>query len=104
MGNPRAPITVGKDRNFFTKETVNNTTFTSDCTVLIKIQTNWLVMSFINEGENKLEYSFNGNTYHGDMIVDTPSQALSFDGRNELKIWFRAPDGPSTIRVEAYGR
>ena len=99
----KGTVNDGFDKNFFSKTTVSNTDFETEATVVIFIRTSLLNLSFINEGNNVLEYSFNGNTLHGDLTPSTPSESLSFSGRNYSKIWFRAPSGASALRVEAWG-
>jgi hypothetical protein len=57
-------------------------------------------VSFILES-GALEYSFNGNTVHGDMIAGTSSANLKFDNRVISKIWIR---GTGVLRIEAWAR
>jgi hypothetical protein len=64
---------------------------------------------FLNEktlGTNVVEYSFNGNTVHGELDPLLPSRGLMFDNRSIGTIWFRVKSGsagPVTIRVDAWG-
>lgn len=59
--------------------------------------------AFLNRGAAVIEYSFDGTTVHGDLNPADSSKSMQFDGRVEDKVWFRAPMGPSTVRVEAWG-
>lgn len=107
MTNFRTKITQGYDFNFFDRQVITSADFgdvDGYANVLIPIRTNYLVLSLINEGANTIEYSFNGNTLHGDLVPSTPSAALTFNGRNAFKIWFRVPSGASTVRIEAYAK
>lgn len=98
----RGKINQGKDFNFFQRIQVTNTTFSSDADVLINIK-GQQHFSMINEG--MVEYSFNGNVLHGDMVPGTPSVALTFDDRRVSKVWFRSPGGGSNeIRFEAWAK
>ncbi len=69
--NP-GPITDGVDFNFFQKVIVTNTTFGVGADgyaadVLILLRGNVIGFTLVNEGSEVVEYSFNGNTLHGDM-------------------------------------
>lgn len=107
MAHPGAKITQGADFNFFDRQTITLSEFGNAdgyANVIIPIRTSYLVLSLINEGGDTIEYSFNGNTLHGDLVPNTPSEALLFEGRSAFKIWFRVPSGSSTVRVEAYAK
>jgi hypothetical protein len=58
--------------------------------------------TFLNRGTHVVQYSFDGATLHGDLDPADASQGLSFDGRCECKVWFRALDGYGDVRVEAW--
>ena len=60
-------------------------------------------ISFLNRGTSVLEYSFDGETVHGDSNPGDESGALTFDNRVESVIWFRGQDGYGDMRVEAWG-
>ena len=82
--------------------TFKTTTEEPDVMFNIKYQ---LSFSMVNEGNVKVEYSFNGNTLHGDMTPGTSTSSITFDNRKVSKIWFRVPDGGSAIvRVEAWSQ
>lgn len=58
--------------------------------------------SFLNRGDYTIEYSFDGETLHGDLDPDDASKGLTFDNRFENRVWFRAVDGYGDVRVEAW--
>jgi len=98
------PILLGKDFNYFAKVTPADVAFPEDSQVEFNFrgQQNF---SMVNEGANVVEYSFNGNTLHGDLTPGTPTAAIFFDNRRIPGIWFRVPAGlATTIRVEAWAR
>lgn len=59
--------------------------------------------AFLNRGANVVQYSFDGTTIHGDLNPGDGSISMSFDNRNECKVWFRQVGGSSDVRVEAWG-
>lgn len=60
--------------------------------------------SFLNRGSKTIQYSFDGNTLHGDLNPSDASAGFTFDGRTESKVWFRGLDGYGTVRVEAWAK
>lgn len=86
--------------NYFSVINVSGTDFPTDPQVQIGFMPD--MITFLNRGGNKLEYSFDGTTVHGDMDTSDASKSLAFS-RVEVDIWFRAPAGSSTVRVEAWG-
>ena len=106
MANPKAPITDGVDRSFFEKVTVTSTAFgdgNGDANTLITLRF-IRHFSLVNEGGVVIEYSFNGNTLHGDLTPGTPTAAIIFDNRPINKIWFRLiASGSGIVRIEAWG-
>jgi hypothetical protein len=103
----RGPITRGADFNFFEKLEVTNTTFGDpndgyQADIIISLRGPLKTLFLVNEGSEVIEYSFNGNTLHGDLTPGTPTAALSFDNRPVSKMWFRVAGGSSIIRVEAW--
>lgn len=101
MAFPRQKITAGVDKNYFRRLTVTDTDFPDASQVLFGITGHITTFSLINESNETIEYSFNGSTLHGDLVPNTPSEALSFSNRPVSKIWFRAPAN-AVIRVEAW--
>ena len=102
------PITQGKDFNFFRKLFVTSNTFAhntnSDADVVFNFRFQ-VGFSLINEGTSVVQYSFNGNTLHGDMTPGTSSAALFFNHRSVSQIWFRKEDADGYdgyVRVEAW--
>jgi len=57
---------------------------------------------FLNRGAYPIEYSFDGTHLHGDLNPADASKEMSFDGRCECKVFFRAKDGYGICRVEAW--
>ena len=103
VGNPKGPVTSGLDHNFFKKVTVTSENFVNDADALITVKY-VRQFSFVNEGADVIQYSFNGNTLHGDLTPGTPTAAIIFDNRPVTKIWFRLTgSGSSVVRVEAWG-
>jgi hypothetical protein len=99
FGNPRAPIDYGFDYNFFAKLTVNNANYNTNCDMIINLAAPTYAVSFQLESGTRIEYSFNGITTHGDMILSEASTNLLFQNRVISKIWFR---GDGYVRVEAW--
>ena len=96
-------ITQGKDFNFFRKIVISAPNFPDDAQVVFNIKglQNFTLM---NEGPDDVEYSFNGNVLHGDMITGFNSQNLTFLNRRVSFIWFRLMPGgmATTIRIEGW--
>lgn len=65
-------------------------------------------LTFLNEGaatSNSVEYSFDGETVHGDLIPTKANAGLTFDNRSVSYIWFRlkaGSTGPVDVRIEAW--
>jgi len=95
--DPKAAITYGRDFNFFQKLTVSANSFNTDADMLITFPT--YTVTFQLESGGPIQYSFNGNTIHGDMTVGLPSANLTFQNRVISKIWFK---GTGVVRVEAW--
>lgn len=105
------------DFNFFTKLAVNWSQFgaldgytpTDGYGPDIIIPFSTQAFSFINEGSgatNTIEYSFDGQHVHGDLIPGTLSASLVFNNRVASLIWFRlkaGSSGPVNLRIEAWG-
>lgn len=97
------PITQGKDFNFFQKVTVSSANFNASADVAINIRNQaGLILSNETTG-SVVEYSFNGNTLHGDLTFGQGSQTIKFDNRRVNFIWLRLKSGgTATVRVEAW--
>lgn len=100
----------GRDYNYFQKTAVNWSTFGGGASdgygpdQIITFSTQGVM--FLNEGSGVVEYSFNGNTVHGELDSSKITAGLSFDNRVISMIWFRVKSGstgPITISVQAWG-
>jgi hypothetical protein len=92
-----------KDTNFFEKLSITSTSF------VVKAKWNFtsLGLALMVESSNitdVIQYSFDGETVHGDLTPTMPSEGIIFDNRFENTVWFRrATAGSSVIvRVEAW--
>lgn len=104
--------TKGRDYNFFKRVAVSNTTFGLEADgyqpdIIITFPTVNGGVIFTNEGTGTVEYSFNGNTIHGELISGATSdrRTLTFYHRNVSMVWFRVKagsSGPINIVVEAW--
>jgi hypothetical protein len=103
VGNPKGPITSGVDKNFFDRLTVTNTDFNNIADVICQFKGAHKFLNMLNEDAVVIEYSFNGNTVHGDLAISgSPGEEVEFPARVFSKIWFRVAAGTGTVRVEAY--
>ena len=93
----------GRDNNFFDKISVSDSSFPADPQTRINI-IDQKSLSFVLETNSTVEYSFNGNKTHGDMISGTATSAIFFDNRNASAIWWKVKSGtsPAIIRIEAW--
>ena len=97
--------TLGKDFNHFERVTVTASEFGDFADTHFKMRRSNMTFSMIWEGTGIIEYSFNGNTVHGDMRDGTPTQAMFFDDRNVEGIWFRVAGGAGgTVRIEGWAK
>ncbi len=94
---------TGLDRNFFQTLTFSETDFPdkSQITIPFRGQSSFSLLLYTN---SNIQYSFNGNTVHGDMRAGTGSSGLFFNGRVIPAIWFKvtAGESPAEIRIEAW--
>lgn len=103
--------TQGRDFNFYQKYEVTASTFGGHSDdgnqpdMIITFPTQSVI--FLNEETSGvIEYSFNGNTVHGELDPTLPTRGLTFDNRVVSMIWFRVKSGstgPLTVRVDAWG-
>ena len=100
----------GSDFNFYKKVDVNWSTFGGNSLdgyapdLIITFPTQGLMM--LNEGSGVVEFSFNGNTIHGELDSTRPSIGMVFDNRVVSKIFFKLKSGsigPITVSVNAWG-
>jgi hypothetical protein len=102
--DPKGPITYGRDFNFFANVTPTiavGTAFNFDADVCITFPT--YTVTFTAATGAAVQYSFNGNTVHGDMGAVSGGvgvTTLTFENRQISKIWLR---GSGIIRIEAWG-
>jgi len=100
------PVVLGRDFNFYKKVSVSNSTFNNACDAMITFSTESVM--FLNEGSgatNVVEYSFNGNTVHGELDPTLLSKQMIFNNRVVSKIWFRLKAGSSgnpNVRIDAW--
>lgn len=97
-------LTRRKDINFFHKLNVGSTSF-SDHRVSWNFTS--VGIALMVESDNQadvIQYSFDGETVHGDMTPLRPSEGIVFDNRFQSKVWFRraTPGDPVLVRVEAW--
>lgn len=91
------------DYSTFSRVTVDGYVFKTDPDVTFNYKHSNLSFSLVWEGTGIIEYSFNGQTVHGDMQNGTPTQAMFFDNRCVSKIWFRIKSGAGgPVRVEGW--
>jgi hypothetical protein len=111
----------GRDYNFFRRVAVSNTTFGvnidgylpgvdgyyPDVIITFPTVNGGVIFTTLESGADIVEYSFNGNTVHGELIPGATSDRrnLVFYHRNVSTIWFRVKSGstgPIDIIVEAW--
>ena len=95
----------GRDFNYYNKFDVSNTSYSDQPDTVITFQTQSVF--FMNEGTGVVEYSFNGNTTHGELDSTKDSKTLIFNERVISKIWLRVKTGstgPITIRIDAWAK
>lgn len=114
-----SPKKLGHDFNFFQKIAVTSGTFGGTESdgynpatgyygpdMVITFPTCGLILTALS-GTGTVEYSFNGNTVHGELTVASAfNQQLTFNNRSVSMIWLRVQSGstgPITISVQAWG-
>lgn len=102
--------TLGRDFNFFQILTVTATGFGSNSVdgyqpdMIITFPTETVTFQLEpTTGTGVIQYSFNGQTVHGDMTYGNYSANLVFENRVISKIWFKLISGSAIVRVEAWG-
>lgn len=104
---PTDKIVLGRDFNYYNKVNVTVGSFASACDVLITFTTQTVMLLNEDTGSDVVEYSFNGNTLHGELDPSLPTKAMTFDNRVISKIWFRVKSGstgPIVVRIDAWAR
>jgi hypothetical protein len=87
--------------NFFEVVTVDGYDFPEDPQVTFGFLSTSITL--LNRSGFVLEYSFDGETLHGDLNPADASIGSVFDYRIESNMWFRAADGYGDVRVESWG-
>jgi len=98
-------VTRRKDKNFFAKLDIIATSFTEVQRVRWNFASVGLALLIESDEPNDVvQYSFDGETVHGDLTPLLASEGIVFDNRLENNIWFRRvnPGGPVLVRVEAW--
>jgi hypothetical protein len=109
--------TVGRDFNFFQKLSVDWSTFGGgsvsgqqpDMIITFPTQTVLFTNLSLADGytnSNVIEYSFNGQTIHGELGSSFENVFLTFSNRVVSTIWFRVQSGstsPLIVSVQAWG-
>lgn len=100
----------GRDYNYFNKVAVNWTTFgggnNGNPDIFISFTTQGV--QFLNLGSggtNIVEFSFNGQTVHGELNPTNATQGLTFDARIVSLVWFRVQagsSGPVSVSISAW--
>jgi hypothetical protein len=97
--------TLGKDFNHFERITVDGYVFADYADTQFLFRFSNLTFSLVWEGTGVIEYSFNGETVHGDMENGQPTQAIFFDDRVVPGIWFRLVSGAGgDVRIEGWAK
>ena len=115
-------VTYGYSHNYFNKMAVNWTDFGANSVdgyqpdMIINLLEPTYTVIFTNitatsstdgyASGSVLEYSFDGNTVHGELGSNTNNFSLTFENRVISLIWFRVQSGssgPLTVSVQAWG-
>jgi len=95
--------TQGKDFHKFQRFLVDGYEFDDHSDVTFNFRHSNLSFSLVFEGTGTIQYSFNGNTVHGDMTAGGATEAIFFDNRPVTGIWFRISTGAGgNVRVEGW--
>jgi len=96
------PITAGKDFYFFYYSAVPDATYPSAPQIVINFRgMQNMILSIEGSSTNKIDYSFNGTTTHGNLIVGQQSAIINLPNHPAKKIWLKSASG-ATIRCEAW--
>lgn len=98
-----AKITNGVDFHTFRRVAVDGYEFDELSDMVFRYRHSNLSFSLVFEGTGTIEYSFNGNTVHGDMTAGGATESMFFDNRNIAGIWFRVKTGTGgDVRIEGW--
>lgn len=103
--SPTDKIVLGRDFNFYTKIDVTVGSFQAAYDAIITFPTQTVMLLNEDTGSDIVEYSFNGNTLHGELNPALITKSMTFDNRVISKIWFRVKSGstgPITVRIDAW--
>lgn len=91
--------------NYFDKILVSTTAFEDHPVVWDFVSSGIILINETGTSGHIIEYSFDGETLHGDLDPDLESAYLTFTHRHECKVWFRLKTvgQTATVRVEAWG-
>lgn len=92
-----------KGNNFFGKYNISSTSFNTLASWNF-ISIGIAIMVESDDSSDVIQYSFDGETVHGDMTPGKPSEGIIFDNRFASKIWFRREfqGSPVLVRVESW--
>lgn len=90
--------------NFFERVEVSSTTFTNHVVSWNFVSAGIALLNENTTSGRIVEYSFDGETVHGDLNPDLPSVGIIFDNRHESRIYFRLKTAGATcdVRVESW--
>lgn len=96
---------LGKDFNHFERINVTAVAFGEYADTQFKFRCSNMSFSLVWEGTGTIEYSFNGNTVHGDMQNGVSTATLIFENRVVPGIWFRVKSGSGgNVRIEGWAK
>jgi hypothetical protein len=102
--NPNAPISYGRNFNFFQKVTVTAPTFNTNCDLIITFPTQGILLLNEDGYGAIVQVSFNGNSVDDELNANLPSKGIAYDVRQISKIWFQIVSGSSAVvSVRAWG-
>jgi hypothetical protein len=102
--DPLAPITYGRNFNFFKKVTVTSPIFQFDADMIITFPTQGLALLNQDGYGAIVQVSYNGVSTDDELDSSQPSKGIFYDVRQISKIWFKIVSGNSAIvSVRAWG-
>jgi len=91
--------TVGIDKNHWQKLTVATPGFPQFAQTAFKFKGEPKEIILTIEAGGPVEYSFNGNNVHGELVLGSSREQVQFSRRPAIGIWFR---GNGTVTIEAW--
>jgi hypothetical protein len=102
--DPLAPISYGRNFNFFKKVTVTSPIFNFDADLIITFPTQGILLLNEDGYGAVVQVSFNGNSVDDELNASLPSKGIAYDVRQISKIWFKIVSGSSAlVSVRAWG-